>query len=337
MGLRINSNIESMIAHRNLLKNDRALSKSLERLASGQKVNRASDDPAALVISEHMRTQVSGMEQAIKNNEVAISMVQTAEASMNEISSLLIGIRQRAISAANVGASDQSMADANQQEIENALASLDRIVSTTQFGKYKLLDGRNDVRDSDNPRGETLNADGTPKEGLQFHVGPNAEHQVGISIPNLSARKLGVPVELEEGEVDSKVIIQGEEGPEEMEYTEWFNSNESEFASLADINVAIDPEQGSMDALKIIDKAVTQVAVVRGELGAFQRNTLESNLSSLQIAAENMTAAESTLRDSDMAQELATFTRNQIMSQSATAQLAQANAMPQNVLRLLNT
>ena len=133
------------------------------------------------------------------------------------------------------------------------------------------------------------------------------------------------------------VVIQGEEGPEEMEYTEWFNSNESEFASLADINVAIDPEQGSMDALKIIDKAVTQVAVVRGELGAFQRNTLESNLSSLQIAAENMTAAESTLRDSDMAQELATFTRNQIMSQSATAQLAQANAMPQNVLRLLNT
>jgi len=92
-----------------------------------------------------------------------------------------------------------------------------------------------------------------------------------------------------------------------------------------------------MDALKIIDKAVTQVAVVRGELGAFQRNTLESNLSSLRVAAENMTAAESTLRDSDMAQELATFTRNQIMSQSATAQLAQANAMPQNVLRLLNT
>ena len=122
-----------------------------------------------------------------------------------------------------------------------------------------------------------------------------------------------------------------------MNYTEWFESNESGFASLQDINVAIDPEQGSMDALKIIDKAVTQVAVVRGELGAFQRNTLESNLSSLQIAAENMTAAESTLRDSDMAQELATFTRNQIMSQSATAQLAQANAMPQNVLRLLNT
>ena len=143
MGLRINNNIESMIAHRNLLKNDRALSKSLERLASGQKVNRAADDPAALVISEHMRKQVSGMEQAIRNNEVAISLVQTAEGSMNEISSLLVNIRQRAISAANVGASDSAMTQANQSEIENALASLDRIVSSTQFGHYKLLDGTN--------------------------------------------------------------------------------------------------------------------------------------------------------------------------------------------------
>ena len=143
MGLKINNNIESMVAHRNLLKNDRALSKSLERLASGQKVNRAADDPAALVISEHMRSKINGMEQSIRNNEIAISLVQTAEGSMNEISSLLIGIRQRAISAANVGASDNAMTAANQAEIENALSSLDRIVSSTQFGQYKLLDGTN--------------------------------------------------------------------------------------------------------------------------------------------------------------------------------------------------
>ena len=105
--------------------------------------------------------------------------------------------------------------------------------------------------------------------------------------------------------------------------------------SLADIDVR--NEQGAQDALAIIDQSLTEVATVRGELGAFQRNTLETNLTSLQIASENMTAAESTLRDTDMAQELATFTRNQIMSQSATAQLAQANALPQNVLRLLNS
>ena len=300
MGLRINNNIESMVAHRNLLKNDRALSKSLERLASGQKVNRAADDPAALVISEHMRSKINGMEQSIRNNEIAISLVQTAEGSMNEISSLLIGIRQRAISAANVGASDKAMTAASQAEIENALSSLDRIVSSTQFGHHKLLDGTNARK--------TLE-DGTSKEGLRFQVGPDAGHTASISIKNMTSSQLG---RVAEGEMP----------------------NASNFMSLADIDVST--EQGSQDALGIIDEAITEVATVRGELGAFQTNTLESNLTSLQIAAENMTSAESTLRDTDMAQELATFTRNQIMSQSATAQLAQANALPQNVLRLLN-
>jgi len=295
-----------MNAHRSLLMNDRALSKSLERLASGQKVNRAADDPAALVISEHMRAQVSGMEQAIRNNEVAISLVQTAEASMNEISSILISLRQRAISAANVGASDQDMIDANQAEIENGLASIDRVVSTTQFGHYKLLDGTNAASQITNDDGSI-----SIHEGLRFHVGPNAEHMASTSIRDMSTNQLGRS-NVAEGELPNK----------------------SNFMSLADIDVR--NEQGAQDALAIIDQSLTEVATVRGELGAFQRHTLESNLTSLQVAAENMTAAESTIRDTDMAQELATFTRNQIMTQSATAQLAQANAMPQHVLRLLN-
>ena len=306
MSLRINNNIESMNAHRSLLMNDRALSKSLERLASGQKVNRAADDPAALVISEHMRAQVSGMEQAIRNNEVAISLVQTAEGSMNEISSILVSLRQRAISAANVGASDQDMIDANQAEIENALASIDRVVSTTQFGHYRLLDGTNAAKTVTNEDGSI-----STQEGLRFHVGPNAEHMASTSIRDMSTSQLGRAI-VPEGEMPNK----------------------SNFMSLADIDVR--NEQGAQDALNIIDQALTEVATVRGELGAFQKHTLESNLTSLQVAAENMTAAESTIRDTDMAQELATFTRNQIMTQSATAQLAQANAMPQHVLRLLN-
>jgi flagellin len=192
------------------------------------------------------------------------------------------------------------MTAANQAEIENALSSLDRIVSSTQFGHHKLLDGTNARK--------TLE-DGTSKEGLRFQVGPDAGHTASISIKNMTSSQLG---RVAEGEMP----------------------NASNFMSLADIDVST--EQGSQDALAIIDEAITEVATVRGELGAFQTNTLESNLTSLQIAAENMTSAESTLRDTDMAQELATFTRNQIMSQSATAQLAQANALPQNVLRLLN-
>ena len=306
MSLRINNNIESMNAHRSLLMNDRALSKSLERLASGQKVNRAADDPAALVISEHMRAQVSGMEQAIRNNEVAISLVQTAEGSMNEISSILVSLRQRAISAANVGASDQDMINANQAEVENGLKSIDRVVSSTQFGHYKLLDGTNAAKTITNEDGSI-----STREGLRFHVGPNADHMASTSIRDMSTSSLG-RVEVAEGEMPNK----------------------SNFMSLADIDVR--NEQGAQDALAIIDQSLTEVATVRGELGAFQKHTLESNLTSLQVAAENMTAAESTIRDTDMAQELATFTRNQIMTQSATAQLAQANAMPQHVLRLLN-
>ena len=306
MSLRINNNIESMNAHRSLLMNDRALSKSLERLASGQKVNRAADDPAALVISEHMRAQVSGMEQAIRNNEVAISLVQTAEGSMNEISSILVSLRQRAISAANVGASDQDMINANQAEVENGLKSIDRVVSSTQFGHYKLLDGTNAAKTITNEDGSI-----STQEGLRFHVGPNAEHMASTSIRDMSTSQLG-RVKVPEGEMPNK----------------------SNFMSLADIDVR--NEQGAQDALAIIDQSLTEVATVRGELGAFQKHTLESNLTSLQVAAENMTAAESTIRDTDMAQELATFTRNQIMTQSATAQLAQANAMPQHVLRLLN-
>ena len=306
MSLRINNNIESMNAHRSLLMNDRALSKSLERLASGQKVNRAADDPAALVISEHMRAQVSGMEQAIRNNEVAISLVQTAEGSMNEISSILVSLRQRAISAANVGASDQDMINANQAEVENGLKSIDRVVSSTQFGHYKLLDGTNAAKTITNEDGSI-----STREGLRFHVGPNADHMASTSIRDMSTNQLG-RAQVSEGEMPNK----------------------SNFMSLADIDVR--NEQGAQDALAIIDQSLTEVATVRGELGAFQKHTLESNLTSLQVAAENMTAAESTIRDTDMAQELATFTRNQIMTQSATAQLAQANAMPQHVLRLLN-
>jgi flagellin len=306
MSLRINNNIESMNAHRSLLMNDRALSKSLERLASGQKVNRAADDPAALVISEHMRAQVSGMEQAIRNNEVAISLVQTAEGSMNEISSILVSLRQRAISAANVGASDQDMINANQAEVENGLKSIDRVVSSTQFGHYKLLDGTNAAKTITNEDGSI-----STREGLRFHVGPNADHMASTSIRDMSTSSLG-RTEVAEGQLPNK----------------------SNFMSLADIDVR--NEQGAQDALAIIDQSLTEVATVRGNLGAFQKHTLESNLTSLQVAAENMTAAESTIRDTDMAQELATFTRNQIMTQSATAQLAQANAMPQHVLRLLN-
>ena len=290
MSLRINNNVESLNAHRHLINNDKQLSKSIERLSSGQKINRGADGPASLVISEGMRAQIGSLQQAADNNEAAISLVQTAEGALNEVSKLLVDMRQRAVSAANLGINDQNSVNASQKEVENALEAIDRISNNTQFGSKNLLDG------------SALDADGNPL--VSFQIGANQGQIASVSLPNVATNQLATGV-----------------------------SNDSGFSSLADLDVTTG--KGAEDAMGVIDKAIEEIAVARGDLGAFQKNTLESNLTSLRIASENMTAAESSIRDADMAVELAAFTRNQIMTQSATAQLAQANAMPKNVMALL--
>jgi flagellin len=292
MSLRINNNVESLNAHRHLINNDKQLSKSIERLSSGQKINRGADSPASLVISEGMRAQIGSLQQAADNNEAAISLVQTAEGALNEVSKLLVDMRQRAVSAANLGINDQNSVNASQKEIENALEAIDRISNNTQFGSKNLLDG------------SALDADGNPL--VSFQIGANQGQIASVSLPNVATNQLAVGV-----------------------------SNDSGFSSLSDLDVTTG--KGAEDAMGVIDKAIEEIAVARGDLGAFQKNTLESNLTSLRIASENMTAAESTIRDADIAVELAAFTRNQIMTQSATAQLAQANAMPKNVMALLGS
>ena len=154
MAMRINSNLAAINAHRNLQYNDVKLGKSLESLSSGLKINRASDGPAALMISEQMRSQIAGTHQAIDNSETAVSMVQTTEANMSEIARLLIDMRQLALHASNEGANDNHALQADQTEVENALASVDRIAEQAQFGGRKLLDGSNGV--SGNTSGENL-------------------------------------------------------------------------------------------------------------------------------------------------------------------------------------
>ena len=337
MSLRVNTNVESLTAHRHILNNDKMLSKSIERLSSGQKINRGADGPAALVISEGMRSQIASLQQAADNNESAISMVQTAEGALNEVSKLLVDMRQRAVSAANVGINDSNMANASQKEIENALDAIDRISENTQFGSKYLLDGSEKAEISTESTGDpseaaaeagtsavTAAATGDPSEAaeavektadtvislmaspksLSFQIGANKGQMVSVDLPNVATNQLALGVE-----------------------------NNSGFSSLADLDVTTG--EGAQDAMSVIDKAIEEIAVARGDLGAFQKNTLESNLTSLRIHTENLVAAESTIRDADMAVELAAFTRNQIMTQSATAQLAQANAVPKNVIALL--
>jgi flagellin len=234
------------------------------------------------------------------------------------------------------------MANASQKEIENALDAIDRISENTQFGSKHLLNGSAQVGGSADSEksteaaqavaeaaqtNEDENADDAAKakesietaqavadaagvelgsltKSLAFQIGAEKGQMVSVNLPNVATNRLALGVE-----------------------------NISGFKSLADLDVTTG--QGAQDAMSVIDKAVEEIAVARGDLGAFQKNTLESNLTSLRIHTENLVAAESTIRDADMAIELAAFTRNQIMTQSATAQLAQANAMPKSVMALL--
>jgi flagellin len=308
MSLRINNNVGALNAHRHLLNNEKMLTKSLERLSSAQKINRGADGPAALVISEGMRSQIASLHQAADNNESAISLVQTAEGALNEVSKLLVDMRQRAVAAANIGLNDENMVNASQQEIENALDTIDRISTNTQFGSKNLLDGSGktavEVPEAAAEAAAEAASTGKDSKSLAFQIGANRGQMVSIDLPNAATTELAKGV-----------------------------SNQSGFASLADVDVTTG--QGAQDAMAVIDTAIEEIAVARGEMGAFQKNTLESNLTSLRIHTENLTAAESSIRDADIAVELAAFTRNQIMTQSATAQLAQANALPKNVMQLL--
>ena len=284
MSLRINQNIEALTANRYLAQNDAMLSKSIEKLASGQKINSATDGPASLVISENLRSQISSLKEAAQNSEIAASVVQTAEGAMDEVSRLLVNIRQRAVAAANTGVNNELVVAASQSEIQNALSSIDRIAQNTQFGSKPLLNGTNSE--------------------LEFQIGADKGNTIKLALPNITTDKLGI------GSSDGG-------------------------SSLAEVDVRT--PSGAASAISIIDKAISEIASSRGELGALQRSALQSNLVSLRLDAENLSAAESIIRDADVAMELAEFTRLQIMNQFAVAQAAQANVLPRNLLHLVQS
>ena len=284
MSLRINQNIEALTANRYLAQNDAMLSKSIEKLASGQKINSAADGPASLVISESLRSQIGSLKEAAQNSEIAASVVQTAEGAMDEVSRLLVNIRQRAVAAANTGVNNELVVAASQSEIQNALSSIDRIAQNTQFGSKPLLNGTN------------------PE--LEFQIGADKGNTLKLALPNITTDKLGI------GSSDGG-------------------------SSLAEVDVRT--PSGAASAISIVDKAISEIASSRGELGALQRSALQSNLVSLRLDAENLSAAESIIRDADVAMELAEFTRLQIMNQFAVAQAAQANVLPRNLLHLVQS
>lgn len=483
MSLRINTNIPAQTALRNLQNTNLTFQGSIERLSSGMRINSAADDPAGLIISEGMRSQIKGLDQAIRNSQDAINMAKTAEGSLDEIQRLLREIRGLAVSSANTAVVDSNVLQANQSQIRSTIASINRIAEQTQFGSKKLLDGTAGVlanvtsvtNVSSIYVGGTFSGESTASgpitltrvsaatrasvaatqtfasanaivptagsfviNGYSFTTSGNETLQTIVNRINTVSGTTGVTAQIvpNGGNVSVSLVqntygsqfgvsffdpsgilngtasatstgtdavfnvamttagnpavrtslFTGGRGPQEsgLKLSDTFgntilvnengNANAAatqvgvvtagtvrfQIGAFADQNVGfamptvfadrlgtgvlpgnsiatldVTTQQGAQDAIKIIDDAVTQLARLRGELGSFQKNFLESTARSLQIAQENLTATESTIRDADMAQEITQYTRLQILQQSGMSVLAQANQLPNNILQLL--
>ena len=493
MTLRINTNIAALTSVRHLEDTDRKLAQSLQRLSSGFKINKGADNPAGLVISEQLRGQIVGINQAISNSEMATSIVQTGEAALSEVNNLLIRMRQLALQANNEGANDPTTLEATQLEIDSALRTINQVAQNTQFGNRKLLDGSGGVTGEALGDGLTfihgdVNTRTSPVEGYVVEVdqiptrsflegasGIDADELGGLQLTlfeggrtiQVTARQTDTPasffgrfrraseeagLELDLSMDDSNVItvvhrkfgsdnifqasssqdgilsdeagelqaavpgqdvagtIHGEaalgsgqllrglpgnehtqglvvryagpkvivddEGPDgspvfgrepdtgiagvvnvsnnALQFQVGPNpgqqilvalpqintgflardvENESDFHSLSDIQV--NTQQGSRDSIRLVDSAINQLTLERGRLGALQKNGLESNIAVLRVTAENLMAAESVVRDSDLAQELAEFTKNKLLFETGAAAVAQAIQLPSKVISLI--
>jgi len=280
MGLRIQNNIEAFNTHRQLSASAAQASKSMEKLSSGYRINRAADDAAGLGISEKMRSQISGMDQAQRNAQDAISLVQTSEGALSEVHSMLERVRDLKVQMGN-----DTLADSDKEaigaEVSQIAGEIGDILSKTEFNGKKLLDGSSSftfqVGAND---GDTISMDGSTLSGTAAQSG------------------LGDIIALSSGAASDVVASMGT-------------------MSLSDL-----------------DTAVENVSKQRGTYGAIQ-NRLEHRLSNLATYQENLTAAESRIRDVDMASEMTKFTKLNILQQAGTSMLAQANQAPQNVLSLL--
>lgn len=496
MSLSIANNVASLNAQHNVTKTNNSLSKSLERLSSGLKINRGADGPAALVISEKQRAQIAGLNAAIDNTEKATSLVQTGEGALNEINTLLVKVRSLAIDSANAGVNDSEALAANQAEIANALNTIDRIAANTQFGTKKLLDGSAGVVGTTastdlsavSGTGDTgagtftitnvdqiaqkgrvdLSSHGTQEDQLDDNTNLSADEVLtfngttditlssGSTIAQvvdtinaetettgvvasadattgnlvLTAAEFGGNFTVEsdiatatagatgigtteidtditpagfvtEQGLDIQLDISGPSGQQLNNFTGSGNvvtATSGEFAGLsftvaadgtndavsADVTgdtidvsggltfqiganagqtatlsfadasstalgtgisgnqfaslnaIDISTADGAQDALAVIDSAIDTITNQRGTLGAFQSNTLESTANNLRATLENTVAAESTIRDTDFAEEIANFTKQQVLLQAGTSILGNANQTPQLILSLLN-
>lgn len=274
MGLRVNTNVASLNAQRNLSNSTSNLGGNFSRLSSGLRIASAADDAAGLGISERLRSDVRSFGVASRNAQDGISLVQTAEGALNEVSDLLGRLRELSVQSANGTLNDDDR-NTLDNEFQQVVSEIDRISETTEFNGVNLLDGS------------------TPNIGIQVGLGGTSADRIEISTSDTSSETIGITA-----------------------------------------GASISTASSAQGLLTEIDDAIDSVNTTRGTLGA-QQNRLSSTLRSIGTARENTSAAESRIRDVDVASETADLTRNSILQQAATSILSQANQQPQLALSLL--
>ena len=283
----INHNMSAMYSNRQLGVTNVSLQKDMEKLSSGMKINRAGDDASGLAVSEKMRAQIRGLNQASRNASNGISFIQATEGYLQETTDIMQRIRELAVQSANGIYTDEDRMQI-QVEISQLVAEVDRIASSAQFNGLNMLTGRYAKQTGEN----------SVTGSMWFHIGANMDQRMEVYIGTMTAVALGVR------ELGDETIIS--------------------LASPAEANRAIGT----------IDEALKKINKQRADLGGYQ-NRLEHAVKGIDIAAENLQAAESRIRDTDMAAQMVEFTKNQVLAQAGTAMLAQANTQSQNVMTLV--
>jgi flagellin len=283
----INHNLSAMYADRSLRVTQSSLDKNMEKLSSGMRINRAGDDASGLAVSEKMRSQIRGLNQASTNASNGISFIQTTEGYLQESQDIIQRVRELAVQSSNgiYTAEDRMQI---QVEISQLVDEIDRIASHAQFNGMNMLTGRFARETGEN----------VVTASMWFHIGANMDQRERVFIGTMTAKGLGVR-----------------------------NAGDESILTLAD------PDSANR-AIGTLDEALKMVNKQRADLGAYQ-NRLEHSVRGIDIGAENLQAAESRIRDTNMANEMVGYTKNQILSQAGNAMLAQANQKSQSVLQLL--
>ena len=283
----INHNMSALYSNRTLGATNNATTKNMEKLSSGMKINRAGDDASGLAVSEKMRSQIRGLNQASTNAQNGISFIQTTEGFLQSTTDIVQRIRELAVQSSNGIYTDEDRMQI-QVEVSQLIAEVDRIASQAQFNGMNMLTGR-----FAKPTGEN-----TVTASMWLHIGANMDQRTQVFIGTMTSKALNLR-----------------------------NVGDEQILSLGS------PDEANR-AIGTLDEALKKINKQRADLGAYQ-NRLEHTVNGLNIGAENLQAAESRIRDTDMAKEMVEFTKNQVLTQAGTAMLAQANQSTQGVLSLL--